>query len=171
MARSSLRRKMALTTLLSPLYFQEVSVPLHCQTVGGFGLIREPWWGVSCAIVLRIVFLEPKRQSGSTGYDYAAALLAGGRWDEEEPMKENINKSSLSTGKITLFWVIGGAWDHSAMWHWFGCQGSKRCEDPRDLVCSTWVIGLFNGRIYSWHGFCDPLKISVNFPLTLLRMS
>ncbi|RIV36973.1 Photosystem II manganese-stabilizing polypeptide, partial [Flagellimonas lutimaris] len=39
---------------------------------------------------------------GSTGYDNAVALPAGGRGDEEELAKENNKNVASSTGKITL---------------------------------------------------------------------
>ncbi|KAJ4962472.1 hypothetical protein NE237_022411 [Protea cynaroides] len=47
-------------------------------------------------------FLDPKGRGGSTGYDNAVALPAGGRGDEEELVKENIKDPSSSTGTITL---------------------------------------------------------------------
>ncbi|KAK3412237.1 hypothetical protein EUGRSUZ_I01025 [Eucalyptus grandis] len=47
-------------------------------------------------------FLDPKGRGGSTGYDNAVALPAGGRGDEEDLTKENIKNASSSTGKITL---------------------------------------------------------------------
>ncbi|KAL6956572.1 hypothetical protein U1Q18_040654 [Sarracenia purpurea var. burkii] len=47
-------------------------------------------------------FLDPKGRGGSSGYDNAVALPAGGRGDEEELTKENIKNTSSSTGKITL---------------------------------------------------------------------
>ncbi|XP_064975806.1 oxygen-evolving enhancer protein 1, chloroplastic-like [Musa acuminata AAA Group] len=47
-------------------------------------------------------FLDPKGRGGSTGYDNAVALPAGGRGDEEELSKENIKNTSSSTGSITL---------------------------------------------------------------------
>ncbi|KAJ7944365.1 Oxygen-evolving enhancer protein 1, chloroplastic [Quillaja saponaria] len=47
-------------------------------------------------------FLDPKGRGGSTGYDNAIALPAGGRGDEEELAKENNKNASSSTGKITL---------------------------------------------------------------------
>ncbi|PSS30786.1 Oxygen-evolving enhancer protein like [Actinidia chinensis var. chinensis] len=47
-------------------------------------------------------FLDPKGRGGSTGYDNAVALPAGGRGDEEELLKENIKNTASSTGKITL---------------------------------------------------------------------
>lgn len=47
-------------------------------------------------------FLDPKGRGGSTGYDNAVALPAGGRGDEEELLKENVKNASSSTGKITL---------------------------------------------------------------------
>ncbi|MCD7472237.1 hypothetical protein HAX54_013263 [Datura stramonium] len=43
-----------------------------------------------------------QRTGGSTGYDNAVALPAGGRGDEEELEKENVKNASSSTGKITL---------------------------------------------------------------------
>ncbi|KAF5188355.1 Oxygen-evolving enhancer protein 1 protein [Thalictrum thalictroides] len=47
-------------------------------------------------------FLDPKGRGGSTGYDNAVALPAGGRGDEEELLKENIKNVSASTGTINL---------------------------------------------------------------------
>ncbi|KAI9165201.1 hypothetical protein LWI28_009532 [Acer negundo] len=47
-------------------------------------------------------FLDPKGRGGSTGYDNAVALPAGGRGDEEELVKENVKNVSSSTGKINL---------------------------------------------------------------------
>ncbi|KAM7516601.1 hypothetical protein LguiA_006184 [Lonicera macranthoides] len=47
-------------------------------------------------------FLDPKGRGGSTGYDNAVALPAGGRGDEEELLKENIKNTASSSGKITL---------------------------------------------------------------------
>ena len=47
-------------------------------------------------------FLDPKGRGGSTGYDNAVALPAGGRGDEEELGKENNKDVSSSVGKITL---------------------------------------------------------------------
>eukprot|EP00262_Sarcandra_glabra_P005247 TRINITY_DN1663_c0_g1_i1.p1 TRINITY_DN1663_c0_g1~~TRINITY_DN1663_c0_g1_i1.p1 ORF type:complete len:330 (-),score=25.40 TRINITY_DN1663_c0_g1_i1:323-1312(-) len=47
-------------------------------------------------------FLDPKGRGGSTGYDNAVALPAGGRGDEEELKKENIKETSSSTGTISL---------------------------------------------------------------------
>ncbi|CAL4956566.1 unnamed protein product [Urochloa decumbens] len=47
-------------------------------------------------------FLDPKGRGGSTGYDNAVALPAGGRGDEEELFKENIKNAASSTGNITL---------------------------------------------------------------------
>ncbi|KAJ6796748.1 oxygen-evolving enhancer protein 1, chloroplastic-like [Iris pallida] len=47
-------------------------------------------------------FLDPKGRGGSTGYDNAVALPAGGRGDEEELAKENIKETSSSKGKIKL---------------------------------------------------------------------
>ncbi|KQK20742.1 oxygen-evolving enhancer protein 1, chloroplastic [Brachypodium distachyon] len=47
-------------------------------------------------------FLDPKGRGGSTGYDNAVALPAGGRGDEEELAKENVKNASSSQGNITL---------------------------------------------------------------------
>ncbi|KAL3649390.1 hypothetical protein CASFOL_005793 [Castilleja foliolosa] len=47
-------------------------------------------------------FLDPKGRGGSTGYDNAVALPAGGRGDEEELEKENNKNVASSTGKITF---------------------------------------------------------------------
>lgn len=47
-------------------------------------------------------FLDPKGRGGSTGYDNAVALPAGGRGDEEELKKENIKNTSSTTGSINL---------------------------------------------------------------------
>ncbi|XP_071709653.1 oxygen-evolving enhancer protein 1, chloroplastic-like [Rutidosis leptorrhynchoides] len=47
-------------------------------------------------------FLDPKGRGGSTGYDNAVALPAGGRGDEEELAKENQKNVAASVGKITL---------------------------------------------------------------------
>ncbi|XP_076931841.1 oxygen-evolving enhancer protein 1, chloroplastic-like [Bidens hawaiensis] len=47
-------------------------------------------------------FLDPKGRGGSTGYDNAVALPAGGRGDEEELQKENVKNTASGTGKITL---------------------------------------------------------------------
>ncbi|KAJ8549985.1 hypothetical protein K7X08_033692 [Anisodus acutangulus] len=47
-------------------------------------------------------FLDPKGRGGSTGYDNAVALPAGGRGDEEELEKENVKNAASSVGKITL---------------------------------------------------------------------
>ncbi|XP_077233198.1 oxygen-evolving enhancer protein 1, chloroplastic [Tasmannia lanceolata] len=47
-------------------------------------------------------FLDPKGRGGSTGYDNAVALPAGGRGDEEELLKENLKNTASSTGTITL---------------------------------------------------------------------
>ncbi|KAK1293614.1 hypothetical protein QJS10_CPB17g02570 [Acorus calamus] len=47
-------------------------------------------------------FLDPKGRGGSTGYDNAVALPAGGRGDEEELTKENIKNTASSKGTITL---------------------------------------------------------------------
>ena len=47
-------------------------------------------------------FPDPKGRGGSTGYDNAVALPAGGRGDKEELSKENVKNVAASTGKITL---------------------------------------------------------------------
>ncbi|XP_047944726.1 oxygen-evolving enhancer protein 1, chloroplastic-like [Salvia hispanica] len=47
-------------------------------------------------------FLDPKGRGGSTGYDNAVALPAGGRGDEEELEKENNKNVASLTGNITL---------------------------------------------------------------------
>ncbi|KAG8367033.1 hypothetical protein BUALT_Bualt16G0030300 [Buddleja alternifolia] len=47
-------------------------------------------------------FLDPKGRGGSTGYDNAVALPAGGRGDEEELEKENNKNVASLSGKITL---------------------------------------------------------------------
>eukprot|EP01018_Ginkgo_biloba_P032186 Gb_39017 [translate_table: standard] len=47
-------------------------------------------------------FLDPKGRGGSTGYDNAVALPAGGRGDEEELAKENNKDVSSSVGNINL---------------------------------------------------------------------
>jgi len=47
-------------------------------------------------------FLDPKGRGGSTGYDNAVALPAGGRGDEEELLKENIKNTTSGTGTINL---------------------------------------------------------------------
>ncbi|KAF3339773.1 oxygen evolving enhancer protein 1 [Carex littledalei] len=47
-------------------------------------------------------FLDPKGRGGSTGYDNAVALPAGGRGDEEDLSKENIKSTESSTGNITM---------------------------------------------------------------------
>ncbi|KAJ4827578.1 hypothetical protein Tsubulata_004805 [Turnera subulata] len=47
-------------------------------------------------------FLDPKGRGGSTGYDNAVALPAGGRGDEEDLTKENIKNTASLTGNITL---------------------------------------------------------------------
>ncbi|PIA55574.1 hypothetical protein AQUCO_00700108v1 [Aquilegia coerulea] len=47
-------------------------------------------------------FLDPKGRGGSTGYDNAVALPAGGRGDEEELAKENVKNTTSSTGTINL---------------------------------------------------------------------
>ncbi|KAH0855485.1 hypothetical protein HID58_007966 [Brassica napus] len=43
-----------------------------------------------------------ERRGGSTGYDNAVALPAGGRGDEEELSKENVKNTAASVGEITL---------------------------------------------------------------------
>ncbi|KAK9270277.1 hypothetical protein L1049_025854 [Liquidambar formosana] len=45
-------------------------------------------------------FLDPKGRGGSTGYDNAVALPAGGRGDEEELTKENIRTRRLRRGRL-----------------------------------------------------------------------
>lgn len=47
-------------------------------------------------------FLDPKGRGGSTGYDNAVALPAGGRGDEEELQKENVKNTTAGSGNITL---------------------------------------------------------------------
>lgn len=47
-------------------------------------------------------FLDPKGRGGSTGYDNAVALPAGGRGDEEELAKENLKNTASSKGTITF---------------------------------------------------------------------
>ncbi len=47
-------------------------------------------------------FLDPKGRGGSTGYENAVALPAGGRGDEEDLRKENIKTFESSKGKIIL---------------------------------------------------------------------
>jgi photosystem II oxygen-evolving enhancer protein 1 len=47
-------------------------------------------------------FLDPKGRGGSTGYDNAVALPAGGRGDEEELSKENEKNTAASKGNITF---------------------------------------------------------------------
>eukprot|EP00850_Spirogloea_muscicola_P020036 SM000206S06245 [mRNA] locus=s206:76630:78314:+ [translate_table: standard] len=47
-------------------------------------------------------FLDPKGRGGSTGYDNAVALPAGGAGDEEELGKENSKNTAASSGNITL---------------------------------------------------------------------
>lgn len=47
-------------------------------------------------------FLDPKGRGGSTGYDNAVALPAGGRGDEEDLEKENNKNVASSKGTITL---------------------------------------------------------------------
>lgn len=47
-------------------------------------------------------FLDPKGRGGSTGYDNAVALPAGGRGDEEELLKENVKNTTAGKGTITL---------------------------------------------------------------------
>ncbi|GMP28211.1 hypothetical protein CsSME_00003849 [Camellia sinensis var. sinensis] len=85
MALLSSRRKMELTTLLSLF---------NCQVASVCPSSSPSYRGSS--------FLDPKGRGGSTGYDSAVALPAGGRGDEEELVKENIKNTASSTGKITL---------------------------------------------------------------------
>lgn len=47
-------------------------------------------------------FLDPKGRGGSTGYDNAVALPAGGAGDEEELAKENTKNTAALTGNITF---------------------------------------------------------------------
>eukprot|EP00271_Cylindrocystis_brebissonii_P016153 TRINITY_DN39394_c0_g1_i1.p1 TRINITY_DN39394_c0_g1~~TRINITY_DN39394_c0_g1_i1.p1 ORF type:complete len:326 (-),score=77.15 TRINITY_DN39394_c0_g1_i1:793-1770(-) len=47
-------------------------------------------------------FLDPKGRGGSTGYDNAVALPAGGRGDEEELAKENSKVLTALNGQITF---------------------------------------------------------------------
>jgi photosystem II oxygen-evolving enhancer protein 1 len=47
-------------------------------------------------------FLDPKGRGGSTGYDNAVALPAGGAGDEEELAKENQKNTAALTGNITF---------------------------------------------------------------------
>jgi len=47
-------------------------------------------------------FLDPKGRGGSTGYDNAVALIAGGAGDEEELAKENTKNTAAGSGKITF---------------------------------------------------------------------
>ncbi|PKA63493.1 Oxygen-evolving enhancer protein 1, chloroplastic [Apostasia shenzhenica] len=47
-------------------------------------------------------FLDPKGRGGSSGYDSALALPAGGRGDEEDLEKENIKNATSGSGKISL---------------------------------------------------------------------
>lgn len=47
-------------------------------------------------------FLDPKGRGGTTGYDNAVALPAGGRGDEEELAKENDKSYKPLAGKISL---------------------------------------------------------------------
>lgn len=47
-------------------------------------------------------FLDPKGRGGSTGYDNAVALPAGGRGDEEELGKENTKDTRALSGSITF---------------------------------------------------------------------
>ncbi|CAM6110788.1 unnamed protein product [Calypogeia fissa] len=47
-------------------------------------------------------FLDPKGRGGSTGYDNAVALPAGGRGDEEELSKENEKNTAALKGNITF---------------------------------------------------------------------
>lgn len=56
----------------------------------------------SCPSYRGSFFLDPKGRGGSTGYDNAVALPAGGRGDEEELENDNIKNVSSLTGKIIL---------------------------------------------------------------------
>lgn len=47
-------------------------------------------------------FLDPKARGGSTGYQDAVALPAGGRGDEEELAKENVKNTKALKGNITF---------------------------------------------------------------------
>ncbi len=47
-------------------------------------------------------FLDPKGRGGSTGYDNAVALPAGGAGDEEELLKENQKNTAALEGNITF---------------------------------------------------------------------
>ncbi|KAJ7553930.1 hypothetical protein O6H91_06G119100 [Diphasiastrum complanatum] len=47
-------------------------------------------------------FLDPKGRGGSTGYDNAVALPAGGAGDKEDLAKENNKDVSASSGKISI---------------------------------------------------------------------
>jgi photosystem II oxygen-evolving enhancer protein 1 len=47
-------------------------------------------------------FLDPKGRGGSTGYDNAVALPAGGAGDEEELAKENQKNTAALSGNITF---------------------------------------------------------------------
>ncbi|XP_024366697.1 oxygen-evolving enhancer protein 1, chloroplastic [Physcomitrium patens] len=47
-------------------------------------------------------FLDPKGRGGSTGYDNAVALPAGGAGDEEELAKENEKNTAALNGNITF---------------------------------------------------------------------
>ena len=47
-------------------------------------------------------FLDPKGRGGSTGYDNAVALPAGGAGDEEELAKENQKNTAALNGNITF---------------------------------------------------------------------
>ncbi|KAF6166552.1 hypothetical protein GIB67_005414 [Kingdonia uniflora] len=47
-------------------------------------------------------FLDPKGRGGSTGYENAVALPAGGRGDEEELAKENVKNTAATSGTISL---------------------------------------------------------------------
>jgi photosystem II oxygen-evolving enhancer protein 1 len=47
-------------------------------------------------------FLDPKGRGGSTGYDNAVALPAGGAGDEEELAKENVKNTAALSGSITF---------------------------------------------------------------------
>jgi photosystem II oxygen-evolving enhancer protein 1 len=47
-------------------------------------------------------FLDPKGRGGSTGYDNAVALPAGGAGDEEELAKENTKNTAALNGNVTF---------------------------------------------------------------------
>ncbi|KAI7729062.1 hypothetical protein M8C21_004329 [Ambrosia artemisiifolia] len=94
-------------------------------------------------------FLDPKGRGGSTGYDNAVALPAGGRGDEEELLKENIKNTASGTGKITLSVTSSKApkdvkiqgVDINPRHRSWG-QGPKGCENPRRLVRTIVVIDI-----------------------------